>query len=89
MKPELLKALEANMFDRHEYEALEAEAFLKGHHEYEALEAEAFLKGQASGVEKGALQERKKNDAEKLKIADFFRSKGVPEDIVSEGFGLK
>ena len=74
MKPELLKALEANMFDRHEYEA---------------LEAEAFLKGQASGVEKGALQERKKNDAEKLKIADFFRSKGVPEDIVSEGFGLK
>ena len=33
-------------------------------HEYEALEAEAFLKGQASGVEKGALQERKKNDAD-------------------------
>jgi hypothetical protein len=25
-----LKALEANMFDHHEYEALEAEAFLKG-----------------------------------------------------------
>ena len=30
MKPELLKALEANMFDHHESEALEAEAFLKG-----------------------------------------------------------
>ncbi len=30
MKPELLKALEANMFDHHEYEAIEAEAFLKG-----------------------------------------------------------
>ncbi len=30
MNPELLKALEANMFDHHEYEALEAEAFLKG-----------------------------------------------------------
>ena len=70
MKPELLKALEANMFDRHEYEA---------------LEAEAFLKGQARGRD----SERKKNDAEKLKIADFFRSKGVPENIVSEGFGLK
>ena len=54
-------------------------------HEYEALEAEAFLKGQARGRD----SERKKNDAEKLKIADFFRSKGVPEDIVSEGFGLK
>ena len=25
-----MKALEANMFDHHEYEALEAEAFLKG-----------------------------------------------------------
>ena len=54
-------------------------------HEYEALEAEAFLKGQARGRD----CERKKNDAEKLKIADFSRSKGVPEDIVSEGFGLK
>ena len=30
VNPELLKALEANMFDHHEYEALEAEAFLKG-----------------------------------------------------------
>lgn len=30
INPELLKALEANMFDHHEYEALEAEAFLKG-----------------------------------------------------------
>jgi hypothetical protein len=30
MSPELLKALEANMFDHHEYEVLEAEAFLKG-----------------------------------------------------------
>ena len=30
MNPELLKALEANMFDRHEYEVIEAEAFLKG-----------------------------------------------------------
>ena len=30
ISPELLKALEANMFDHHEYEVLEAEAFLKG-----------------------------------------------------------
>jgi hypothetical protein len=30
IKPELLQALEANMFDRHEYEVLEADAFLKG-----------------------------------------------------------
>ncbi|WP_233247850.1 MULTISPECIES: hypothetical protein [unclassified Fibrobacter] len=70
MNPELLKALEANMFDRHEYEA---------------LEAEAFLKGQANG----ARQEREKNDAEKLKMAEFFRSKGIPEEIIAEGFALK
>ena len=74
MNPELLKALEANMFDRHEYEA---------------LEAEAFLKGQANG----ARQEREKNNAENAvrdsKRADFFRSKGVPEEIISEAFALK
>ena len=44
MNPELLKALEANMFDHHEYEVLEAEAFLKGQangakHEREKNEA--------------------------------------------------
>ena len=54
-------------------------------HEYEALEAEAFLKGQANG----ARQEREKNDAEKLKMAEFFRSKGVSEAIIAEGFALK
>ena len=74
VKPELLKTLEANMFD---------------HHEYEALEAEAFLKGQARGMEKGVQQEREKNDAEKLKMAEFFRSKGVSEAIIAEGFALK
>ena len=28
--PFILKALEVNMFDRHEYEVLEADAYLKG-----------------------------------------------------------
>lgn len=59
------------------------------HHENEALEAEAFLKGQARGRD----SERKKNDADNAardsKRAEFFRSKGVPEDIISEGFALK
>lgn len=64
--PELLKALEANMFDRHEYEVLEADAFLKG-----------------------AQQEREKNEARDSKMAAFFRSKGIPEDIISEGLALK
>jgi len=58
-------------------------------HEYEALEAEAFLKGQA----KGAQQEREKNDADNAardtKRAEFFRSKGVSEAIIAEGFALK
>ena len=59
------------------------------HHEYEVVEAEAFLKGQANGAE----QEREKNNAENAvrdsKRADFFRSKGVPEEIISEAFALK
>ena len=63
------------------------------HHEYEVLEAEAFLKGVASGVEKGARQEREKNEADNAardsKMAEFFRSKGVSEEIISEGFALK
>ena len=63
------------------------------HHEYEVLEAEAFLKGEASGVEKGAQQEREKNEADNAardsKMAEFFRSKGVSEEIISEGFALK
>ena len=59
------------------------------HHEYEVLEAEAFLKGQANG----AKHEREKNDADNaardFKRAEFFRSKGIPEEIISEGFALK
>ena len=62
-------------------------------HEYEALEAEAFLKGQASGVEKGALQERKKNDADNAardsKRADFLRSQNVPNSVIAEMLALK
>ena len=74
MSPELLKALEANMFD---------------HHEYEVLEAEAFLKGEASGVEKGVLQEREKNDARDSKRADYLRSQNVPDDVISTMLSLK
>ena len=70
VKPELLQALEVNMFERHEYEAFEAEAYLNG-----------------------AAQERKKNEAANLardaKMAEYFRSKGVPDDIISGGLALK
>ena len=70
------------MFDRHEYEALEAEAYLKGQ-----------ARGMEKGMEKGAQQEREKNDADNAardtKRAEFFRSKGVSEAIIAEGFALK
>ena len=82
VKPELLKALEANMFDRHEYEVLEADAFLKG-------EAKGLASGMEKGLEKGAQQEREKNEARDSKMAEFFRSKGIPEEIISEGLALK
>ena len=74
MKPELLKALEANMFD---------------HHENDALEAEAFLKGQAKGMEKGARQEREKNDVLTSKRADFLRSQNVPDSVIAAMLALK
>jgi hypothetical protein len=78
MNPELLKALEANMFD---------------HHEYEALEAEAFLKGQARGMEKGVQQEREKNDADNAardtKRADYLRSQNVPDNVIAAMLALK
>ena len=47
IKPELLKAMEAKMFDdKHVREAIEAEAYLKG-------EAKGMAKGMAKGLAKG------------------------------------
>lgn len=37
----------------------------------------------------GAEQERKKFEAEKQKMAEYFRSRGVPEDVISGGFAIK
>ena len=54
-------------------------------HEYEVLEADAYLKGEAA--------ERKKNEAATVardaKMAEYFRSKGIPEEIISGGLALK
>ena len=82
VNPELLKALEANMFDHHEYEVLEAEAFLKGE-----------ARGLASGMKKGAQQEREKADAEYAardsKRANYLRSQNVPDSVISAMLALK
>ena len=59
------------------------------HHENEALEAEAFLKGQAKGMEKGARQERKKNDVLTSKRADFLRSQNVPDSVIAAMLAMK
>ena len=73
-----MKALEANMFDHHEYEVLEAEAYLKGQ-----------ARGLASGMEKGAQQEREKNEARDTKRADYLRSQNVPDSVISTMLSLK
>ena len=90
VNPELLKALEANMFDRHEYEVLEAEAFLKG--QAKGL-ASGMEKGLAQGMEKGAQQEREKNNADNAvrdtKRADYLRSQNVPENVITAMLALK
>ena len=45
------------------------------------------------GVRKGVERERERYEAEKealdAKRADFLRSKGVPEDVISEVMALK
>jgi hypothetical protein len=71
-----MKKLEKYMFDPHEYENFE---------EYEDFEVEAFLRGQAKGREIVAAEKA----ARELKMADFLRSHGVPEEIISEAFALK
>jgi hypothetical protein len=66
------------MFDRHEYEVIEAEAFLKGQ-----------ANGLASGIEKGAQQEREKNEARDSKRADYLRSQNVPDNVIAAMLALK
>ena len=74
------------MFDHHEYEALEAEAFLKG-------EARGLASGMEKGMEKGAQQEREKNNADNAardtKRADYLRSQNVPDNVISTMLSLK
>ena len=70
------------MFDHHEYEVLEAEAFLKG-------QARGLASGMEKGIEKGAQQEREKNDARDSKRADYLRSQNVPDDVISAMLALK
>lgn len=59
------------------------------HHEYEAIEAEAFLKGQANGMVVGAENERKKNDELTTKRADFLRSQNVPDSVIAAMLAMK
>ena len=41
------------------------------------------------GIEKGAKQEREKNEARISKIEDFLRSNGVSEEIISASRAIK
>jgi hypothetical protein len=56
---------------------------------YESF-AEHFVN---EGIRKGVERERERYEAEKealdAKRADFLRSKGVPEDVISEAMALK
>ena len=52
-----------------------------------------LAQGLEQGLEQGIEQERKKNEAASLardaKMAEYFRSKGVPEEIIAGGLALK
>ena len=78
-KPELLKSMEEYMFDeKHVYEAIMAETYLKG-------EANGIEKG----IEKGVQQEREKNEALDTKRVEYLRSQNIPDDVISAMLALK
>jgi len=58
-------------------------------HEYEALEAEAFLKGQARGRDSERKKNDADNAARDSKRADFLRSQNVPDSVIAEMLALK
>jgi hypothetical protein len=41
------------------------------------------------GIAEGEAKANKKFEAEKQKMAEYFRSRGVPEDVISGGFAIK
>ena len=82
-KPELLKSMEEYMFDeKHVYEAIMAETYLKGE-----------AKGRADGIEQDVQQEREKNETENAardkKIAEYLRSIGVSAEGVATALSIK
>ena len=86
-KPELLKSMEEYMFDeKHVYEAIMAETYLKG-------EAKGRADGIEQGFEQGVQQEREKNETENAardkKIAEYLRSIGVSAEGVATALSIK
>ena len=70
IKPELLKAMEEHMFDKHAEEAIEAEIWLKA-------EAKGLEQGLEQGLEKGSIQTLADNEA-------VLRKKGLSESLIAE-----
>ena len=65
------------------------EKYMFDPHEYEVLEAEAYFRGRVLGWEDGMFSAHKWFAARESKIAEFLRSKGISEEIISEAFALK
>lgn len=74
IKPELLKAMEEHMFDKHAEEAIEAEIWLKA--EAKGLE-QGLEQGLEKGLEKGSIQTLADNEA-------VLRKKGLSESLIAE-----
>ena len=52
--------------------------------------AEHFVNvGIEQGIEKGAQQEREKNEALDTKRAEYLRSQNIPDDVISAMLALK
>ncbi|WP_407451193.1 hypothetical protein [Fibrobacter sp.] len=58
-------------------------------HEYEALEAEAYLKGQANGAQQEREKNDAECAARDSKRADYLRSQNVPDSVIAAMLALK
>ena len=58
-------------------------------HVYEAIMAETYLKGEANGIEKEREKNEIENAARDSRREKYLRSQNIPDDVISAMLALK
>ena len=58
-------------------------------HVYEAIMAETYLKGEANGIEKEREKNEIENAARDSRREEYLRSQNIPDDVISAMLALK